>query len=323
MLQTLYEKTGREAKRSGSGHKTNCPAHDDRNASLSIAEGDDGRALVCCHAGCTAESIVAALDLRMADLMPGDGNGHGAANGKSSSHRNGTAKRDTLPKGERQRFPTAKAARAHLEKVHGECAGKWAYHDADGTIVGVVLRWNLPDGSKTIRPIARVDGGWVIEAMVAPRPIYNLPAIASAERMILCEGEPAADAVRWLGFTATTSAGGANAGHLSDWTPCAGKEVVAWPDNDDAGRKYVDTVAGILTSLSPPATVRVLAMPELPPGGDAVDWLEANEGESRERRAEMLETLITDAPAWESSEGDWQAMLVKLSDVKAEPVRWL
>src|SRR5438094_550718 len=29
-----------------------CPAHDDREPSLSIREGDHGKVLVCCHAGC-------------------------------------------------------------------------------------------------------------------------------------------------------------------------------------------------------------------------------------------------------------------------------
>ena len=46
-----------------------CPAHDDRNASLSICLGDDGRLLLKCHAGCPNESIVAALGLTMADLF--------------------------------------------------------------------------------------------------------------------------------------------------------------------------------------------------------------------------------------------------------------
>ena len=48
------------------GHKTpsgwmaNCPAHDDRNPSLSIRERD-GKVLVHCHAGCDQRSVIAAL----------------------------------------------------------------------------------------------------------------------------------------------------------------------------------------------------------------------------------------------------------------------
>ncbi len=38
-----------------------CPAHDDRNPSLAIKDGDGGRLLFFCHAGCAFGAIVAAL----------------------------------------------------------------------------------------------------------------------------------------------------------------------------------------------------------------------------------------------------------------------
>ena len=47
-----------------------CPAHDDRGPSLSITEGDDGRVLVHCFAGCSVHEIVAAVGLDIADLFP-------------------------------------------------------------------------------------------------------------------------------------------------------------------------------------------------------------------------------------------------------------
>jgi hypothetical protein len=47
-----------------------CPAHEDRDPSLSVAEGVDGRALVYCHAGCPPERVVAALGLSWSDLFP-------------------------------------------------------------------------------------------------------------------------------------------------------------------------------------------------------------------------------------------------------------
>ena len=57
-----------DAKQSGKGWSAHCPAHEDRRASLSIAEGDDGRALVKCHAGCKADAICAAVGLTVAGL---------------------------------------------------------------------------------------------------------------------------------------------------------------------------------------------------------------------------------------------------------------
>lgn len=47
-----------------------CPAHDDRNPSLSVRETDDGTLLVKCWSGCGAADVVAAVGLEMKDLFP-------------------------------------------------------------------------------------------------------------------------------------------------------------------------------------------------------------------------------------------------------------
>lgn len=47
-----------------------CPAHEDRDPSLAIAELSDGRVLVKCFAGCGAAEIMSAVRLSMTDLMP-------------------------------------------------------------------------------------------------------------------------------------------------------------------------------------------------------------------------------------------------------------
>ncbi len=41
-----------------------CPAHDDREPSLSIATGKDGKALLRCHAGCDQAQVIDALWVR-------------------------------------------------------------------------------------------------------------------------------------------------------------------------------------------------------------------------------------------------------------------
>jgi hypothetical protein len=55
--------------------KALCPAHDDCEPSLSVSEGDDGRALLKCFAGCQNPEVVAALNLDMSDLFV-QRNGH-------------------------------------------------------------------------------------------------------------------------------------------------------------------------------------------------------------------------------------------------------
>ncbi len=51
-------------RKAGGGWMARCPAHDDREPSLSIRDGDDGKVLVRCHAGCDQERVIAALRAR-------------------------------------------------------------------------------------------------------------------------------------------------------------------------------------------------------------------------------------------------------------------
>lgn len=51
-----------------------CPAHDDRNPSLSIAEPEPNKILIHCHAGCKTSNVLAAIDLEMTDLFPDNAN---------------------------------------------------------------------------------------------------------------------------------------------------------------------------------------------------------------------------------------------------------
>ena len=62
-------------RQSNGSWKALCPAHDDREPSLSVSEGDDGRALLKCFAGCENADIVAELGLKMSDLFE-SANGH-------------------------------------------------------------------------------------------------------------------------------------------------------------------------------------------------------------------------------------------------------
>lgn len=48
----------------GRGWLARCPAHDDRDPSLSIRNAEDGKVLVCCHAGCEQAVVIAALRAR-------------------------------------------------------------------------------------------------------------------------------------------------------------------------------------------------------------------------------------------------------------------
>ena len=61
-------------KKSGVGFVARCPAHEDREPSLSIREGEKGIVLHC-HAGCPTEAVCAAIGLTLADLYVPNGDG--------------------------------------------------------------------------------------------------------------------------------------------------------------------------------------------------------------------------------------------------------
>jgi putative DNA primase/helicase len=60
--ETIAKALGGRA--AGGAWMARCPAHDDREPSLSIRLTDDGKVLVCCHAGCDQEQVIAALKSR-------------------------------------------------------------------------------------------------------------------------------------------------------------------------------------------------------------------------------------------------------------------
>lgn len=59
-------------KQHGARYGALCPAHDDKSPSLSLSRGEDGRALVYCHAGCENRDVLAAVGMEMRDLFPGN-----------------------------------------------------------------------------------------------------------------------------------------------------------------------------------------------------------------------------------------------------------
>lgn len=306
LRNALKDSTGQELVESGSGWMACCPAHKDRNPSLSVSEGNDGRVLLNCFAGCSTESVLAALGLTASDLFPENPEQTTSSMSmkpQKSRKRGGFHGRSTIPKPNTVTFQTSRDAIESLEKRLGNRAAAWTYHDADGGEAGAVIRWDLPDGGKTIRPICHSDDGWSIGAILEPRPLYRLPCLSQSKLVYIAEGEKAADAGVAIGLNITTSHGGCEAPAKTDWSPLTGKEAVILPDNDDAGEKYAETVAGILTKLAPPATVRIVRLrdlwPELPEKGDLDDWHEAQIEVKPDTLRAKLDALVATVEPWQ------------------------
>ena len=304
-----------KVKKTASGWQACCPAHDDRNPSLSVAKGDDGRILTKCHAGCTVAEIVAAMGLQSSDL----------SSAENPQPQNGsTSKKAAAPKKRGKLHETLKdaikAAAYGLQRTHKrtyEYVESWAYHDLAGEIVAHVVRFEVPEKgaeSKEYRPIHREGGGWRLGDPPGGFPLYNAPQLRSAkpeEPVFLVEGEKAADALSGVGLLATTSAHGADAARKTDFSLLSGRKAYLLPDNDpvnefgvSAGKRYMDDVSRFLSKLEPPAQDFLLELPGLPVKGDAYDFVQerTRKGKSKEEIREEILELAAKAPRYKQTE---------------------
>lgn len=83
MIDLLAKLTN--VKKNGKGWTCLCPGHEDRQNSLSVAQGDDGRWLLKCHAGCDLDSIVAALGMKVSDIFNEGGGTNGGGKKRISA----------------------------------------------------------------------------------------------------------------------------------------------------------------------------------------------------------------------------------------------
>lgn len=136
------------------------------------------------------------------------------------------------------------------------------YRRADGSLIGYVLRHDLPDGGKETPMVmhVRLPNGrevWSRFPFPKARPLYGLDTLGDARQVIVVEGEKCRDALaKASGRTVISWPGGTQGVKHCDWSPLAGRNVVMWPDADKPGLSTADEIGGILADMN--ATFRVL-----------------------------------------------------------------
>lgn len=218
------------------GWVARCPAHQDTTPSLSITPRND-KVLLKCFAGCTAQAIVEALGLTMADLFL-----------QPTRRTNG----------------------------HKRLAKIYDYHDTNGNVVHQTVRYD-PKGFTQRRPDPANPGKHIWDLKGIEPMLYRLPdlhaALQAGQTIYLPAGEKDVEALRTLGLTATCNAMGAGKWRQSYSEGLRGGHCVILPDNDAPGREHAQQVARSLDGKA--AGVKVLALPGLPAKGDVSDWLKA------------------------------------------------
>lgn len=137
------------------------------------------------------------------------------------------------------------------------------YRREDGSLIGYVLRHELPDGRKETPMVmwVRLSDGktcWCRFPFPKPRPLYGLDELGDARQVIVVEGEKCRDAL--FGATGRAAAswpGGTEGVKHADWSPLAGRNVIVWPDADKPGMGTASEIARILTDIG--CNVRMMA----------------------------------------------------------------
>ena len=144
---------------------------------------------------------------------------------------------------------------------------EYKYVETNGQILYSKKRIDYSDGAKSFR-FWQPNGVFSLEGV--KRVPYNLPAVASADKVYFVEGEKCADAINTAGGIGTTLDSGANSKWKKEYSDYfAGKEVIIIPDNDNAGMMYAIKIAQKLQNST------IVQLPGLNPGEDIYDWLEA------------------------------------------------
>lgn len=273
---------GLVVQKSGKGWIAQCPAHDDKNPSLSIGIGDapEYRVLASCKAHCETKAVCAAMgDPTMAILFP--------AQATVGGIKKLTPPQPALPFKEPESAPTK-----HLTHVE-----TYWYTDEQGERLFQVHRLlDEETGKKTFRPF-RPSGESGIKGV--RRVLYLLHEWHGKQKSLsIAEGEKDVHTLRKLKVFATTNMGGSDG-----WKPEYAQQikdggvqqVTVFVDNDDAGRKWADDIARDCHALG--IKVRVVELPGLAPKGDVSDWID--QGHTREElRAEVKKIPFqTEPPA--------------------------
>ena len=263
-----------------------CPGHADKERSLSIKE-TEGKTLLNCFAGCENSSIVAAVGLSLSDLF-------------DEPARNGNGKRN---------------GSENIIKIY-------EYQNEAGHYLFEVCRYEPKD----FRPrVKQADGSFKHTLNGVRRVLYRLPEILKADAVIIVEGEKDVESVRSMGFTATTSQGGANSWKSEYADSLTGKDIIIIPDLDPPGQKYAEIVSRSLHGKA-----KSIKTAKLPSGKDISDWAEElkKAGKPADRIKEELNQLIEKAPVWKPEENNGKNSLRfekigELLNLPEEEIQWL
>ncbi len=162
-----------------------------------------------------------------------------------------------------------------------------------------VIRYRI-DGRKAFAQCSPNGTGWLKARPEGKLPLYNRKRVGASDVVIIVEGEKAVHALYDIHVVGTTSPMGAGKAKEADWSILAGKKIYLWPDNDPVDEKtkrqpgieHMKDVQSILETMPCELYWIEPSGLDLPPKGDVVDFLQANQGTPEDQR--MAISLVLD-----------------------------
>jgi hypothetical protein len=185
-------------------------------------------------------------------------------------------------------FPTKRDTSV---RIQDQRSVYYVYQSADGSPLFRVVRCK---GKRFYQQHLDDRDGWVRGLGDVDPVLYRLPDLLAAPNdqwILFPEGEKDSDRLASLGFVTSTSPMGASARWRDAYTEIlTGRRVAILTDNDEPGLKRGETVAKTIYGHAD--EVKIINFPEMDPGGDVSDWL--NAGNSTDE----LRALVEETPVW-------------------------
>ena len=215
-----------------------CPAHDDRQASLTVTKGRDS-VLIHCHANCSIENVLLAAGLKMSDLF-------------YQEKRTGSSWQAYIESREKKKIEAV----YNYVSSNGSYAFTKVRMQAKKMIYGTLAneRFTYGLGGRTRKELC---------AVYAPDGVQAInKAVSEGKPIFIPEGEKDADTLAKQGYTAFSYGG------VNDWVAdmaqlCKGAVVYVLADNDEPGQRVANTIQSDLQGIAKSAKV-IVPVPDTP-----------------------------------------------------------
>lgn len=249
------------SKRYGSRAQCKCPAHNDKQASLSVNMGEKCT-LFYCHAGCTLDEILSAAGLEKKD----------------------TYYEQSIQTVDWRKY-VEKREQRKIEAVYNYVSFNGQYAFTKLRLAGKKILYGRLENERFIYGLPRDTPRKSLKAVYGDLKRLR-EAIQADEAIFIPEGEKDVDTLTRKGYIAFTYGG------VNDWQAefselVNGADVIILADNDEPGRAVANTILNDIQPVTKSAKI-VVPMPDIPKA-DISDYFQA--GHTEQEFEQLINTV--------------------------------